>query len=152
MLLDSKHNCHFWSKWLITQHIKFPMNYTLIHCITSSSCPEYINLVLPPFGLLDFATHTSQFKYCFNKEQFLLRKKWKKAFLSLGKGKWSFLTRYSSAKTERISWEWRILSTQKSHIYSFRPFSLPNINILQLMPLVWEFRIRKKKKEWNNSL
>lgn len=60
----------------VAHDIRLSIISVLICCITSSSCPEYINLVLPHFWLLGFAAHTLEFKYCFNKEYpFFLEKK-----------------------------------------------------------------------------
>lgn len=42
----------------VAHDIRLSINSVLICCITSSSCPEYINLVLPHFWLLGFAAHT----------------------------------------------------------------------------------------------
>lgn len=36
-------------------------------------------------------------------------------------------------------------SSLQSHIWSLRPSSLPNIKVLQLLPLVWEYIMREKR-------
>lgn len=111
VLLDLKYNCQFWSNWLTTHQTPKEFSVKSLHCKLRLSGVYRSDAKLTVGYLI--LVYTLQFSYYPRKKEIIFLGRRKALFVSLEKEKWCFLTRQSSAKTERISWEWGILSTLK---------------------------------------